>query len=661
MRFQIPSSTRLDSVSARRRPRAGLLPPLLCVLGLLGPTAVQAATITWFGPSGSWSTVNSWWPRQLPAAGDVVWVKAPDGVSLSVAYSSPTGPLLGTLHVDSADAAGAATLSQSQDLLQANVHNVGVTGRGVHSLSGGTSSVNKLHLAYWGSAHGTYDLSGSGSLVANLESVGNLGIGVFNHSGGSNVVSGNLGVGYFAGSDGTYELSGSATLSSGHLLVGNAGHGSFYQVGATNSVDGSLTIAGFASAIGRYELSGDGSLVSHHQYVGGAGTGTLVQTSGSNYASGNLVLASLAGGDGRYELSGTGTLSANDQFVGSARLGHFVQSGGVNTVRRNLTLGNLGGGDGTYELSGDGALTAVREYLGGFGTGVVQQTGGTNTISTLLQAGVWGGAYGRYELSGTGVLEVPDVILGGFGAGHFVQTGGEAIIDNVLELCQWPNSVGTYTLQGGLLSLEAIDNKPGGQFYFSGGELDALTFANAAELHLSGEGVRVVTPQVTNNGAVYVTETQASFSETFINNSAYVSEDSDNEFSGLIVGSGGYLSASDDSRFSVIGNLSSASIQFALWQTSLAELVFVASDDDAHTLSQPGQDLGASYDGYVENFAWGKLSLEEGQSLSLGNGTGALYVTVLDLADGIDQLASIASDGTNIYYDASDPENGYLG
>jgi hypothetical protein len=130
-------------------------------------------------------------------------VKAPDGVVLDVTYSSPTGPLLGTLNIGSADGAGVGTLIQSQDLLQVNTQNVGLTGIGVHSISGGTNSLNKLHLGYWGGADGTYNLSGTGSLSANMESIGNTGIGEFNHTGGSNVVSGNLVVGYFAGSEGT--------------------------------------------------------------------------------------------------------------------------------------------------------------------------------------------------------------------------------------------------------------------------------------------------------------------------------------------------------------------------------------------------------------------------------------------------------------------------
>ena len=28
---------------------------------------MQAAEVTWFGPSGDWSYVKNWWPRQLPA------------------------------------------------------------------------------------------------------------------------------------------------------------------------------------------------------------------------------------------------------------------------------------------------------------------------------------------------------------------------------------------------------------------------------------------------------------------------------------------------------------------------------------------------------------------------------------------------------------------
>jgi hypothetical protein len=253
------------------------------------------------------------------------------------------------------------------------------------------------------------------------------------------------------------------------------------------------------------------------------------------------------------------------------------------------------------------------------------------------------------------------MILGGFGSGHVVQTGGEAHVAGTITLCFWPNSVGTYTLDGGLLSATHIDNRAGGRFYFSAGEFNATTFANSAQLHLSGAGVREVTPVVTNFGSVFATDTEAHFTGTFTNQGSYDSTATDSEFEDLVVTETGYVLADEDSRLFVVGDLLSASTKSLNWDTALAELVFVDSDDDTHTFQQTGNDLGDTYDGYTENFAWAKLGLETGQSLTLGGTGGAVYVGVLDLADGLPQLDSIASNGKNIYYNPLLPENGYLG
>ena len=94
------------------------------------------------------------------------------------------------------------------------------------------------------------------------------------------------------------------------------------------------------------------------------------------------------------------------------------------------------------------------------------------------------------------------MVLGGFEQGHFVQAEGVATIASKLTLCVWPNSNGSYSLSGGSLSVGSIDNRPGCLFDFSGGELDALTFANAAEFDHGGAGVRRVAPAGTNVGAV---------------------------------------------------------------------------------------------------------------------------------------------------------------
>jgi hypothetical protein len=98
------------------------------------------------------------------------------------------------------------------------------------------------------------------------------------------------------------------------------------------------------------------------------------------------------------------------------------------------------------------------------------------------------------------------------------------------------------------------------------------------------------------------------------------------------------------------------------WETRFAELIFEGGG--GHTLSYTGEDLGASYTGYQDNFAWDALRLSAGDSLTLADGDaapgGALYVTLLDLDGGLGQIASLVGNGMSLYYDPSDAGNAYL-
>ena len=86
---------------------------------------------------------------------------------------------------------------------------------------------------------------------------------------------------------------------------------------------------------------------------------------------------------------------------------------------------------------------------------------------------------------------------------------------------------------------------------------------------------------------------------------------------------------------------------------SAADLSFVGGG--THTYAAMGSDLGISFDGYEDNFAWGKLIVGAGDLLNVDGE--ALYLGVLDLRGG---LASISGSG-NIYYDLREPANSYLG
>ena len=116
-------------------------------------------------------------------------------------------------------------------------------------------------------------------------------------------------------------------------------------------------------------------------------------------------------------------------------------------------------------------------------------------------------------------------------------------------------------------------------------------------------------------------------------------------------------------RFFLSGDLLSSSNNKSGWQTAEAELRFLGATN--HVMSVLGEDLGRSFDGYSDNFGWGTLALDAGDSLVLADGDGiaggALYVHRLLLAGGTGQIDHIAGNGLNIYYDLNEPANVYLG
>jgi len=704
--------TRRFALLKIRRFAAGL--PILCgaLLGLLGPASAQAEEVTWFGSDGVWDVASNWWPHKVPIAGDVVWVKAPEAVDLVVTHQDASSPVLTTAFFDSVGT-GTLRLLQSQDQLIVTTQHVGYSGTATLEVSGGTNTVaGGLILAFWAAGDGTYQLSDTGALSANREFIGSAGLGRFHHSAGPNAVVGDFHLGFWGSGDGTYELSGTGALSANREHIGNAGTGRFTQTAGTNTVAGDFVVAALAGSDGTYDLSGTGALSANREFIGSAGPGIFRHSGGPNTVAGDFSLGFWGSGDGTYELSGTGTLSDNRAYIGSAGAGHFIHTGGAHTVAgdlvlsilgsadgtyelsgsgalsatnqivgaggparfiqtdatnvvgRYLILGQLGSGHGTYDLSGTGGLSATREYLGDFGTGLFTHSGGANSISESLVLGNWWSGVGTYELSGTGSLEAADEYLGVLGAGSVVQSGGVNTVANTLYLGLFPGSQGDYDLQGGALDAGQINNNIDSHFAYTGGSLTAPLFLNAGELDLGGVGTRTVSGAVTNNGVVRATDTEVVFTETFTNAGAYVSEQSDNSFANLVVGPAGYLAGAQGSRFFVTGDLMMGSNWAEFWDTSLSGLVLGVSPDHEHTLAYTGQDLGDSYAGYVANFAWRSLSVADGESLVLQDSDlvagGALYVSVLDLQGGLDQIASITGNGLNLYYDAQQPENGYL-
>jgi hypothetical protein len=408
-----------------------------------------------FGVTGGcWATSPGGTPSfNAPADGDNVYLTQSGSTDMTVGYWDPDPAAnLSVLTVD-ATSAGNMTL-QSVDVHNLNTieQYVGNFGTGAILWDQGTNTADFLSLGHGSTSHGTYTLSGTGSLSVGNERIGQNGVGTFSQSGGSHTVANDLIMGNGSSGNGTYDLSGSGTLSTGqNEIIGGFGAGTFTQTGGSHTVGFSLVLGLENFSNGTYDLSGSGTLQVGGEAIGQAGTGTFTQTGGSHTVNNQLQLGYESTGSGTYELSGSGVLSANTELIGIFGNGTFTQTGGSHTVTNNLTLGLFSSGNGTYDLSGSGTLQVGSEYIGSGGAGTFTQSGGAHTVTTDLYLGYSNTSNGNYNLSG-GTLEVEFARIGHNGVGTFTQTGGTNTVNNALYLGAFAGS-GTYNLNGGTLNV----------------------------------------------------------------------------------------------------------------------------------------------------------------------------------------------------------------
>jgi hypothetical protein len=259
---------------------------------------------------------------------------------------------------------------------------IGYSGTGAFTQSGGTHSVGGILKLAASNGSGTYTLYG-GSLTAGTIEVksggsfnqtgGSLNFTTFDQSGGSASFA-DLKLG--AGSSATYNLGGSGSLSALVESIGASTTGFFNQTGGTHQTS-FLTVGEASGVNGTYNLSNGSLSADHDVTVGKSGSGTFTQTGGSSSHTigGNLILADNTNSRGTYNLEG-GTLSAANELIGFSGTGIFTQSGGINKVE-NLVI-SAGIASGTYNLAG-GTLEAAKLQVNRYGSFNV--TGGTQTVT----------------------------------------------------------------------------------------------------------------------------------------------------------------------------------------------------------------------------------------------------------------------------------------
>jgi hypothetical protein len=298
-------------------------------------------------------------------------------------------------------------------------------------------------------------------------------------------------------------------------------------------------------------------------------------------------------------------------------------------VANEIVLGELG--SGTYNLSGGSLSVGQNLVVGSFyddldgGLGTFTQSGGSLSVGQNLVIGVVGGVGHHYD-----------------GTGTFAQSGGEATVSSNVSV----NADSLFSQTGGdFMVSNTFDNK--GQAIFDGS---------------SGAPLSATIGNMTNAGAVQVTQATLTLGNYSGSGSYHSDSATTMVLADLRVGPDGYLVGGAGDTWQIGGSFYNTSTMNTLWDTGQSTLIFTGGED-SHTLQIPGLDMGASFSGYTDNFAWGTLDVT-GQELTLSSAfdfDAALYLgRILGLVFDDLTIANIySSEALNLYYNAA--LNPYLG
>jgi hypothetical protein len=599
---------------------------------------------------------------------------------------------------------------------------VGTWGSGVFTQTGGTNTVsNKLAISgnvVTGdtSGSGVYDLSG-GVLTANIielydggtftQNGGTLNAATFNQNGGTvNGTLQNQGIynyisGIFAGrlfNQGTANFNADFTAGDGIENYGDFAIGA----GRTVTVNGSgLDNQGTITMSGG-TLGGDGRLVNNANMSGyGVITGTdgfinnalltqsggniTISNTGDNYNYGNIDLAS-----GRLmtinnsSLDNAGTLNINSAIINGSGTLNNVYGGtisGRGTISSNFN--NAGGvmvvGNGTTNVQKDfnnSGLIQLTNYTANLTGGAITNTGKIegygNVGNNIVNTGNIEAKSGTLALSGTVNNNSGGLMTASSGSELFV-TRGLAANSGIINISGGTfdnnNKVMTNTGQisgHGTFRSGGLTNS--GSVTFTGGN----TTVNGNVTNQASGNIEIAhtpalfTGDVTNFGTVKTTNTTVTFAGNYTENGTYISDPSDNYFTNLFIGETGHLIGGFGDNWFISNDFVNNSSQNTNWNTGSAYLGFTAGTDNSHNLYLAGYDYGALVSGYTNNFAWGTLALNSGETIYLYDGDsttgGAMYTgAILGIDFTGTQVNNIYGNGFNIYYDQNNSANSYLG
>jgi autotransporter-associated beta strand protein len=458
----MPDTKKADTVfNCRIRIRTLLTIALL----LAYPALTKATDNYWNVDSGDWSDTNPspWSLGTVPTSTDYAYIQ-----NGNTAKITQTGEYCDSLVLGSTNS---GTVEMSYGSLTAGYWEyIGYSGTGAFTQTGGINTFSfssgpyyAQYLGYNFGSTGTYNLSGTGQLSAAAEYIGYSGTGTFTQTGGTNTIpftsaipDPGLHLGYKPNSTGTYNLSDTGYLSAKSETIGDLGTGTFNQTGGTNSITGSLTLGSGSLSSGTYFLSGTGILSCNvNEYIGKNGPGTFYQSGGTNSIlnSNTLYVGYGSGATGTYNLSGDGQLTATEYIGYITSTGIFNQTGGIN----NAIL-NLGGSssNGTYNLKGGTLITHYIQKGQGFATfnfggGTLQAS---ETFSTSMPMKLTGDG-GNANIDTVGYTVTLSGILSG--SGGLNKLGSGTLILNANNSYTGNTVVQAGTLWGSVGSSQIID------------------------------------------------------------------------------------------------------------------------------------------------------------------------------------------------------------
>ena len=336
-------------------------------LALAACPGVALADRYYVGPAnGNWNTSANWSATPggpggagVPDLDAFTYLRHNDAIDRNILLNVST-PVLGRLRIGNTST-GLTTLTQSSNFSISSTaeflgsNSINFNSSGVHTQSAGLNTITWL-LSLGddaGGGTGTYNLSGTGSMILNASAasppagtiaglfVGNNENGVFNQNGGTVTLGSNAtavpmfvgyngnGVGLGTGA-GTYNLNAGSLTVNGEERIGVHGSGTFVQsggrhaLGKISTVVHNLTVGSFTGSTGYYELDAGTLAVSSEEYIGLSGAGSFLQTGGSNEISDiMLVTAGDPASTGTYQMDGGSVIAVNGEIVGGGGAATF--------------------------------------------------------------------------------------------------------------------------------------------------------------------------------------------------------------------------------------------------------------------------------------------------------------------------------------------------